>query len=142
MLKKEAYDWKCMQGSQPLATLEKFLFVHLSEKYGLRSIVVQQAAQIIDSIRFYMHEDALVLFAAKALKNLCPTGYRNTMKLRQEEVQQAVLKVLKEHMKTQLEGQKELEKLVLGKTQLSHSAWVKCADTLIRERHSRNEFLA
>ena len=83
MVKKEAYDYKCFQGQQPLITLEKFLFVHLSEKYGLRSIVVQQAASIIDAIRFYMNEDATVLFIAKALKNLCPTGYRNSMKEQQ-----------------------------------------------------------
>ena len=43
MAKKEAYDWKCMQGAQPLATLEKFLFIHLSEKYGLKTLVVSQA---------------------------------------------------------------------------------------------------
>ena len=41
-----------------------------------------------------MNEDALVLFAAKALKNLCPTGYRTTMKVRQDEVRQVVLQVL------------------------------------------------
>ena len=40
MTKKEAYDWKCLQSAQPLATLEKFLFINLNEKYGLRSIVV------------------------------------------------------------------------------------------------------
>ena len=40
MAKKESYDWKCMQSAQPLATLEKFLFIHLSEKYGLKNLVV------------------------------------------------------------------------------------------------------
>ena len=40
MAKKESYDWKCVQGAQPLATLEKFLFIWLAEKYGLKSLVV------------------------------------------------------------------------------------------------------
>ena len=90
MAKKEAYDWKCMQGAQPLATLEKFLFIHLSEKYGLKSLVVSQAQQIVESVRQLMAEDALVLFFARALKNMCPTGYRGSMQAREIQVNQAI----------------------------------------------------
>ena len=94
MVKKEAYDWKCMQGGQPLSTLEKFLFVHLTEKYGLKNLVVSQAHQIIDSVKLFMKDDALVLFFGKALKNLCPTGYRGTMKARENEIQQIMTTIL------------------------------------------------
>ena len=94
MTKKETYDWKCIQGAQPLATLEKFLFVHLTEKYGLKNLVVTQAHQIIDSVKLFMNVDALVLFFGKALKNLCPTGYRGTMKAREAEIIQTMTIIL------------------------------------------------
>ena len=94
MVKKEAYDWKCMQGGQPLATLEKFMFVHLSEKYGLKNLVETQAHQIIESVKVFMNEDALVFFFAKALKNMLPTGYRGSMKVRESEITQVMTGIL------------------------------------------------
>ena len=114
MLKKESYDWKCMQGAQPLATLEKFMFVHLSEKYGLRTLVVSQAHLIIDTVKLHMHQDALVLFFAKALKNMCPTGYLASMKAREAEVIATVTTLLQSKYRTHSEVRKTMEQLSKG----------------------------
>ena len=38
--KKEAHDFQSMESAVPLTTLDKFLFVHLSEKFGSRNVVV------------------------------------------------------------------------------------------------------
>lgn len=143
MQKKETYDWKCMQGGQPLATLERFLFIHLSEKYGLKNLVESQAHQIIESVRVFMKQDALVLFFAKALKNMCPTGYRGTMVLREAQITQLMHSILHERFKTHLEVNRSMESLKENKIQLSQVAWTKCAKALFSDNplHCR-EFLA
>ena len=61
-----------------------------------------------------MTRDALVLFFAKALKNMCPTGYRGTMKVREAEVISVISKILTENFKTQTEANRNIELLVEG----------------------------
>ena len=41
-----------------------------------------------------MAKDALVMFFAKALKNLCPTGYLGTMRARELEVNTILRSIL------------------------------------------------
>ena len=53
-----------------------------------------------------------------------------------------MLKVLQNHIKTLIDSQIEVDKLVQGKTQLSYSAWVKCAKKLFKDRCQCDEFLA
>ena len=137
MAKKEAYDWKCMQAAQPLATLEKFFFIHLTEKYGLRTLVASQAEQTIDSVKHLMNEDALVLFFAKALKNLCPTGYLGSMKSREDEVIQILTTILQEKYRTHAELSRTLDLLKENKVQLSHNAWVRCTKILFKRQSNR-----
>ena len=41
-----------------------------------------------------MDQDGLVMFFAKALKNLCPTGYLGTMRARELELTNALRSIL------------------------------------------------
>ena len=70
--------------------------------------MASQAKQTIESVRYFMNEDALVLFFAKALKNLCPTGYRGTMRTREAEVLQIVTGILLEKFKTHMEASRNV----------------------------------
>ena len=56
-----------------------------------------------------MQEDALVHFFAKALKNMLPTGYHGTMKLREAEITQIMHNILLEKFRTHLDANRNLE---------------------------------
>ena len=58
-----------------------------------------------------MHEDPLVLFFAKALKNICPTGYRGTMRAREAEISRIMTSILQDNFKTHLEVNRTMEQL-------------------------------
>ncbi len=51
--------------------MEQFLFTYLTKKYGLKNLVLQQAASIVNSVKVYLHLDADVALFAKCLKNEC-----------------------------------------------------------------------
>ena len=45
------------------------MYTYLNQKYGLKSIVVEQAASIINAIKMYLKDDHDVALFAKILKN-------------------------------------------------------------------------
>lgn len=48
---KFRHDQRCQELGAPLETMEQFLYTHLSKKYGLKSLILQQAATVINSVR-------------------------------------------------------------------------------------------
>lgn len=86
-----------------------------------------------------MNEDALVLFFAKALKNLCPTGYLGSMKNREDEVTQILTTILQEKYRTHSELSRTLDLLKENKVQLSHNAWVRCTKILFKRQSNRSD---
>jgi hypothetical protein len=63
---------------QPIETMEQFMYTFLVQKYGLKSLIVEWATAIINSIKFYLETnlsedlqicDPEVTLFAKILKN-------------------------------------------------------------------------
>ena len=52
------------------------LLAYLNQKYGSKSLTVEWAASIINSVKIYLHEDHEVTLFAKILKNECDEEFR------------------------------------------------------------------
>ena len=73
---KERYDHKCQEAQLPQETMEQFLYTHLNQKYGLRTLIVEQASTIVTAIRTYLRDDHEITLFAKILKNECDEEFR------------------------------------------------------------------
>ena len=73
---KLKFDQKARDLGQAIETMEQFMYTYLVQKYGLKSLIVEWATAIINSIKFYIQpqnenaaEDTTVSLFAKILKN-------------------------------------------------------------------------
>ena len=55
----------------PLETMEQYLYTFLTKKYGLRSLIIQWVATVVNGVKQYMKTDSDVALFAKTLKNEC-----------------------------------------------------------------------
>lgn len=85
--------------------MEQFLYTHLSKKYGLKSLILQQAASVINSVRQYLRVDADVAMFAKCLKNECDQEFRVVQDIAKEQVYTALKTVLRERYPRSVEGE-------------------------------------
>ena len=56
---KFKFDERCKQIKQPLETMEQYLYTYLIQKYGLKSLVIDWMATIVNSINIYSQESNL-----------------------------------------------------------------------------------
>jgi hypothetical protein len=66
---KLAYDRKCQESKLPRETMEQHMYTYLNQKYGLKNLIVEWAASIINGIKMYSTEDSDVLLFGKILRN-------------------------------------------------------------------------
>jgi hypothetical protein len=52
------------------------MYTHLNQKYGLRTLIVEQASAIITGVRTYLRDDHEITLFAKMLKNECDEEFR------------------------------------------------------------------
>lgn len=71
MVSKKANDKKNDELDLPRETTEQHMYTYLSKKYGLKSLVIEWATSIVDSIKNYQNQDSIVCLFAKFLKNEC-----------------------------------------------------------------------
>ena len=57
-------------------TLEQYMYTYLNQKYGLKSLIVEWAASIINAVKTYIKEEHDVALFAKILKNECDEDFR------------------------------------------------------------------
>jgi hypothetical protein len=53
-LNKQKYDTKQLETGQPVETMEQFMYTYLVQKYGLKTLIVEWATAIVNSIKFYL----------------------------------------------------------------------------------------
>ena len=85
------YDKKCYENKVPRETLEQHMYTYLNQKYGLKNLIIEWAASIINAIKIYSNEDSDINLFGKILKN------------EQEEDSKLVLDKLKENISELLE---------------------------------------
>jgi hypothetical protein len=66
---KQHYDKKCIESKIPRETMEQHMYTYLNQKYGLKNLIIEWAASIINGIRMYSYEDSDVLLFGKVLRN-------------------------------------------------------------------------
>ena len=89
------------------------MYTYLNQKYGLKSLIVEWAASIINGIKTYVKQDHDVALFAKILKNECDEGFR-PIQVHVKETLLSLVKVMlkdKHPLKSELEIQKMLDNI-------------------------------
>lgn len=81
------------------------MFTHLNQKYGLKNLIIEWAASIVNAVKFHMKEDSDIALFAKLLKNEVEEDFRYI----QDKVKNTVSKVLKKHLKDKFKLKSESE---------------------------------
>jgi len=48
---KERHDEKCRRTKLPLETMEQYMFTYLNQKYGLKNLIIEWAASIVNGVK-------------------------------------------------------------------------------------------
>ena len=73
---KVKFDKKCSENKVGKETLEQYMYTYLNQKYGLKPLIVEWAAAIINGVKTYIREEHDVALFAKILKNECDEDFR------------------------------------------------------------------
>ena len=91
---KLKYDKKCKELQMPIETLQQYVSTYLTKKYGLKSLVQQWAAAIVNSVHKYQSEDADVCLFSKCLANECDAEFRSVQDYVKTQVEEAFRMVI------------------------------------------------
>lgn len=107
---KIKFDKKCDDSKAPKETMEQYMYTYLNQKYGLKSLIVEWAASIINGVKTYLKEDHEVTLFAKILKNECDEEFR----LIQMHVKDTLLQLVKASYKDKypLKSEKDVQAYV------------------------------
>lgn len=60
----------------PRETMEQYMYTYLNQRYGLKNLIIEWAAAIINGIKTYLREDHDIALFGKILKNECDEEFR------------------------------------------------------------------
>ena len=89
---KVKYDQRCEENKLPRETMEQYMYTFLNQRYGLKSLIIEWAAAIINGIRRYSRDDHDVALFGKILRNQCDEEFRFI----QQHVKEALVNFLKQ----------------------------------------------
>ena len=69
MTQKKAHDEKCIRTKQPIITIENFLFIYFSTKYGLKDMIMVEVTSVIDRINSFAEKSVEVEIFRRIIKN-------------------------------------------------------------------------
>lgn len=70
------FDKKCEDNKMARETMEQYMYTYLNQRYGLKNLIIEWAAAIINGIKTYLREDHDVALFGKILKNECDEEFR------------------------------------------------------------------
>lgn len=76
--------------------MEQYMYTYLNQKYGLKNIIVEWAAAVINGLKTFLREDHDVTLFAKILKNECDEEFRFIQTHVKETLQSLLRTLLKE----------------------------------------------
>lgn len=106
---KEKYDNKCYENMLRIETMEQFLYTYLNQKYGLKTLIIEWASQIIQAVKTYLRDDHKVTLFAKILKNECDEDFRYHQNHSAENLVSNLKQVLRE--KFYQKSEKEIQRM-------------------------------
>ena len=102
---KQKYDEKCSETRLPRETMEQYMYNYLNQRYGLKNLIIEWAAALINGIKRYSLEDSDVALFGKILRNECDEDFRFV----HSEVKSAMVDILRERLKQRYRSKTETE---------------------------------
>ena len=114
-------------------TLEQFMYTYLNQKYGLKPLIVEWAAAIINAVKTYIKEEHEVALFAKILKNECDEDFRFI----QTHVKDTLLNLVKVMLKDKhpLKSEKDIQKMLdtVQNGRIEDWMWLKILEKMYEE---------
>ena len=137
-LSKVNYDKKCYDNKLPRETLEQHMYTYFYTKYGLKSLVIEYAAAVVNSIKKFSKENVDVSLFGKILRNDLEEDYR----LIYYKLKSTMFELLTYYLRTknQYKSKSELDELVKSKIKgsLNQEEWTAVVYFLYDEKDSKN----
>jgi len=131
---KVKFDKKCTENKVGKETLEQYMYTYLNQKFGLKPLIVEWAAAIINGVKAYIKEEHDVALFAKILKNECDEDFRFI----QMHVQETLINLVKVMLKDKhpLKAEKEIQKMLenIEKGRIDDWMWLKILEKMYEER--------
>jgi hypothetical protein len=132
--KKLKYDLKCEEDKLPRETMEQYMYTYLNQRYGLKSLIIEWAASIINGIKKYSKEDHSVSLFGKILRNECDEEFRFIQKHVKETLDSTLKIILKDKFPNKSEqGIQELY-LQITKGFVDDYYWARIIETMYDEQ--------
>ena len=127
---KEKFDRKCQETKVSRETLEQYMYTYLNQKYGLKSLIVEWAASIVNGVKTFIKEEHDVALFGKILKNECDEDFRFIQIHVKETLLSLVKVMLKDKYPLKSEGniQRLLDTVQKGK--IDDWMWVKILEKM------------
>ena len=118
---KLKYDQKCVESKLPRETMEQFMYTYLNQRYGLKSLIIEWVAAIINGIKTYLKQDHDVALFGKILKNECDEEFRFI----QTHVKETLVGLLKALLRERfaLKSESEINKMMKSIEKGSMEEW-------------------
>ena len=118
--------------------MEQYMYTYLNQKYGLKSLIVEWAASIINAVKTYLREDHEVTLFAKILKNECDEEFRLIQQHVKDTLLQLVRVIYKDKypLKSEADVQKYLDDTQNGK--IEDWIWTKILDKMYEDQDSNH----
>ena len=88
---KTKFDQKCEDSKLSRETMEQFMYTYLNQRYGLKNLIIDWAAGIINGIKNFQREDHDVALFGKILRSECDEEFRYI----QQTVKETVIALLR-----------------------------------------------
>ena len=106
------------------------MYTYLNQKYGLKPLIVEWAAAIINGVKTYIKEEHEVALFAKILKNECDEDFRFI----QAHVKETLLNLVKVMLKSKysLKSEKEIQRMLdaIEKGKIEDWMWLKILEKM------------
>jgi nitrogenase subunit NifH len=76
--------------------MEQYMYTYLNQRYGLKNLIIEWAASIINGIKKYSKEDHVVGLFGKILRNECDEEFRFIQIHVSDTINQLIKVVMKE----------------------------------------------
>ena len=135
---KAEFDKKSDENKLPRETLEQHMYTYLNQKYGLKSIIIEWASNIINGIKIFSSEDSEVCLFGKILRNEIEEDAR----LIYSRLQQSILEYLKYYFKSKhpYKSTKDINNLLKEKKKnkmLNEDEWKKIINYLYNSEDAK-----
>ena len=134
---KAEFDKKSDENKLPRETMEQHMYTYLNQKYGLKSIIIEWAYNIINGIKIFSSEDSEICLFGKILRNEIEEDAR----LIYSDIQKSILEYLKYSIKRKNHyiSANEISSILKEKKNgsLTEEEWREVINYLYNEEHAK-----